>query len=95
MAIFVICDVANPDALEAALREKAPNEHLRLSNNTWLVSSNRPTKALTDDLGITAGEEEGPAGAAILFRTTNYSGFADLEIWEWIEAKLGKVKSNG
>jgi hypothetical protein len=83
MSIFAIFKVSNSPAIEAALQEKLPGKHLKLSDGQYLVSAIGTAKAVSDDLGIS----EGKVGSAIVFKMENYFGRATSDIWEWVKTQ--------
>lgn len=83
MAIFVVCRVSNGPAVEGALKAAFPDDHLKIADKEWLISSSATPKDVSDRLGISDGKN----GSGIVFTTGGYFGRATTEVWDWIKAK--------
>ena len=84
MAIFVVFLVREPARMEREVLRAFPNDHLRLSNNEWLIAAPGTAREVSEKLQLAPGVE---AGAAIVFSMANYYGRAPTEVWEWIRTK--------
>ncbi len=84
MAIFAILPPAPSPRLDAAIRDKYPDDSLQVSPNQWLILAAATAKAVSDELGISDAKN----GTAIVLRVTSYYGRAPTNIWEWIAQKL-------
>ncbi len=73
--------------MESAIRRVFPSDHLKVTDNEWLISAIGTSKDISDKLGVTPGNETGPA---IVFSMANYYGRAMMEVWDWIKAKAEK-----
>ena len=83
MSIFVVFRVLDSSKLEAALTREFPDDHRKLADGQYLVSSKGSAKAVSDKLGIS----DNTSGAAIVFKMLNYFGRAPADIWDWIKVK--------
>lgn len=88
MSIFVVLTLEENPQLETIIKEKFPEDSLKIAPNQWLVCSGGTTQSLAEILLIT-DKEKGP-GAAIVFSITNYWGRAATNIWEWLQANWEK-----
>jgi hypothetical protein len=84
MIVFTVIALAPNEKVENAVTTKFPDDHLRVSDTTWLVAGTGTAQELSTKLGITGGR----VGSAIVFSTAGYYGRAPSNIWEWIKAKL-------
>ena len=84
MAIYLAATKFANDDLDKLLSEQFPNDVLRIADNQWLFAAPLTTQALSDKLDPGEG---GKWGDWILVRLGNYSGWNDLETWDWIEQK--------
>ena len=88
MTVFAILNVANPLAMQNALNEKFPDNHLQVNATAYLVAAVGLTaKDVSDKLGVT---ESDSTGSAIIFTTSGYYGRAPTNVWEWIAAKIAQ-----
>jgi len=70
--------------MEAAVRRVFPSDHFKVADDQWLISAIGTAKDISDKLGVTPGNETGPA---IVFSMANYYGRATTEVWDWIKVK--------
>lgn len=84
MKIFAILFVNKSEAGEKAIKARYPNDHLKISDLSWLVSDDITTKEVSDKLDIS----EGGSGSAVVVSTNGYFGRASTNIWEWMKTKL-------
>ncbi len=87
MSVFVIISQqpSNP-GLQAAIKEKYPNDHYELYPNQWLVRGEKTSPEIAEELGIT---KEIP-DTAIVFSVSSYWGRTNPNVWEWLKVKWEK-----
>jgi hypothetical protein len=87
MNIFAIIPTDDYEALSEQINQDFAGSHYELPHGEWLIAFNGTTKELSDRLGISDGQH----GSAIIFLVTNYWGFADKNIWEWVATKERQI----
>ena len=81
MANFIVIPLStDKENLNKLISEKFGNACYCLSNGDWLVSYIGTSKQLSDDLGLSGGEN----GSAIVLNFYGHYGYAGNDIWEWI-----------
>lgn len=90
MKVFAILFVEKNTAGENAIRTVYPNDHIQISDLSWLVSDDVTAKEVTEKLKISGGKR----GSAVVVSTNGYFGLASTNIWEWMKTKL-EATSNG
>jgi hypothetical protein len=83
MKIFAVLFESKSDAGELAIKKIYPNDHIKISELSWLVSDNGTSKEISDKLGFS----EGKLGSNVVLSTNGYFGWASNSIWEWAKAK--------
>ena len=83
MAIFVIFNITNPDAIAGAMANAFPQDHLQIRNDQYLVSAFMTAKDVSDRLMISEGDN----GNGIVFRMESYFGRTPVTIWDWVKTK--------
>ena len=83
MRVFAVIRLSEPVKVEAAVKQHFDKHSLKLSDQEWLVAGKGTAKEVSDQLGISEGEN----GIGIVFRTEGYFGRAPSDIWEWIKTK--------
>lgn len=85
MQIFAVISQPNPntDRLAAVIEETFPQDHLKVSDDVWLVAGEGTPKEVSDKLGVSNGTN----GSAIVVEVGAYFGFASRNIWNWIKVK--------
>lgn len=85
MTVFVVVVRSNAESVAATVDAKidASNRY-NLTDDTWLIDFDGTARALSEILGI----RDGSIGTGIVFPTTNYSGRAPRDIWEWLRAHI-------
>lgn len=81
MAVFLISAEKNNPALDARIKARFPEKHFKLTDNTWMISSELLTRQVSDELAITGGS----SGQAGVFRVDNYFGWHRKDLWEWLD----------
>ncbi|HTT80937.1 MAG TPA: hypothetical protein VMF86_14775 [Stellaceae bacterium] len=96
MTIFAILLPAPNERLVGAIAKAYPNDHLRLSDTQFLVSSAGTAMEVSARIGVAdpAAPQAPSAGSAVIFATTSYYGRAPAPVWDWIKAKL-ESRPNG
>jgi hypothetical protein len=84
MPIFLVATRNTNDELDAALARQFPEDVLRVAGNQWLVSAQMNTSRLAEVIDPGDG---GKWGELIVVTAGNYSGWHDLDTWEWIDQK--------
>ena len=84
MAIFLIATKDANEALGNELTRRFPDNVRRIADNQWLVSAKSTTRAFAASIDP---DEGGKWGDWIVVAASNYAGWHDLDIWEWIELK--------
>ena len=85
MALFAVMVAKDHPNLVAKLQTSFPENHLKVANGQWIVSSLGTAKEVSDILGISEGEA-GTTG--IVCTIGNYFGRASSDIWEWMASRL-------
>ncbi len=91
MSIYAIVRVSNPELMGTLLEEAFPGDYLQLQDDEWLVSSTGSAREVSDRLETAMLEND--FGSAMVLRVGSYWGRATVDIWDWMQEKLGK--SNG
>lgn len=81
----VLGQLDNAETLGNAIKQKFPEAHYPLANNTWIVIADSTAKGISDQLGIT----DGSIGAGVVLLFTSYYGRASTQLWEWVASKMG------
>lgn len=84
MPIFLVATKKTNDQLDAELARRFPEDVLRIAGNQWLVSASMHTGRLAE---VIDPGEGGRWGSLIVVAVGNYSGWHELDIWEWIDQK--------
>lgn len=85
MTIFLILHQPSDveiSRLQHAIDSNYRDTNYRLSDNAWLVASDKTAKHVSDTLSITDGKN----GSAIIVGVSDYFGRAKTGIWAWIKA---------
>lgn len=81
MANFIIIPLSKDNqTLNTLIPEKFGNDSYCLENGDWLLSYHGTSKQLSDELGISGGEQ----GSAMILNFAGYWGRANPDIWEWL-----------
>jgi hypothetical protein len=80
--LFAVLSQGNPDTLARSIEKHFPDDSYAFGRGQWLVLARGTTKGLSDKLGIS----DGLVGPGIVLSVNNYFGWADADIWEWLEA---------
>jgi hypothetical protein len=88
MTIYVAIAVPpkNIEKLEASIVRTYEKTHLKLSDDSWLISGTGTAQEISEALNIGGGEN----GSAIVFSISNYFGRANPNVWAWIKSRLEK-----
>jgi hypothetical protein len=86
MAVFAVISVPpkNATALAQAVATHFENASLRLSDESWLVSTAETAEAVTKKLGVL----EGTVGSAVVLGVNGYFGRANPSVWAWLKTKM-------
>lgn len=84
MPIFLVATRKTNDQLDAELARRFPEDVLRIAGNQWLVSASMNTGRLAE---VIDPGEGGKWGNLIVVAAGNYSGWHELDTWEWIDQK--------
>jgi hypothetical protein len=86
MAVFVVVSVPpkNATALAQAVATNFENESLRLSDESWLVSTTETAEAVSKKIGVLGGA----VGSAVVLGVNGYFGRANPTVWAWLKAKM-------
>jgi len=90
MAIFLVATRNPSDELDKVLEGRFPDNVLRIADNQWFVALPASAGKLHD--AIDPGER-GKWGDLVVVTAGNYSGWHDLDTWEWISHK--RLESRG
>lgn len=82
MPIFTVIATEAPEPVKAALKS-ALLDHIEVAQNVWLVAGNGIAKDISDQLGITQGQN----GTGFVFAISGYYGYASNAVWEWLALK--------
>ena len=95
MTIFAILLPAPEPAVENAIKNAYPNDHLSINETQWLVSTAATAIDVSAKIGVFDPRNPAatPTGNAVIFSTNGYFGRAPTNIWEWIKAKLEATPS--
>ncbi|AWM05766.1 hypothetical protein [Bradyrhizobium symbiodeficiens] len=90
MTIFAILMQVPQPGLIARIDEEFKNDHLKISDTSFLVSANGTAAEISTRLGIfdAANPNAPPTGNAVVIAMSTYWGRAPTETWGWIKAKL-------
>lgn len=90
MTVFAVLMPTLQAGLGEKIRAVFPEDHLKVTETQWLVSSSLTVIDVCAKLGIYDAQTPGeiPIGVAIVFGTSSYYGRAPSPVWEWIKAKL-------
>lgn len=91
MAIIAIFGSANHSALEKAIKDQFPADHLHIGRGEWLIATKLTTKEVSDALGITKGD----VGSAFVALLASYYGRQPTTTWEWVKSKWEGVNAAG
>ena len=81
MANFIVIPLSKENQLlNELIPEKFGNACLCLPNGDWLISYAGTSKQLSDELGISDGSN----GSTVIVNFSGYWGYADNDIWEWL-----------
>ena len=89
MPIFLVATRSAGNELDEALESKFPDNVLRIADNQWLVSAPLNTGKFAEAIDP---DEGGKWGEFIVVTAGNYSGWHDLDTWEWINQKRSEVR---
>lgn len=89
MAIFLVATRNASDELDKVLESKFPDNVLRIADNQWFVALPLSAGKLHD--AIDPGEG-GKWGDLVVVTAGNYSGWHDLDTWEWISHKRSESR---
>ena len=84
MALFAIMtddsDAASVMKFRKALENEFEGKFFHVGGTAWILSTEESTQKVSDMLGL---DEGGLTG--LVARISNYTGFADLDLWEWLD----------
>lgn len=86
MSVYLIAATQDKPELAAAIARVFPNDYMTLSGSQWAVSANVTANAI----GASLDANEGRYGRFIIVPLSNYWGWHDKELWNWIALKSGK-----
>ena len=89
MAIFLVATRNSSDELDKVLESQFPDNVLRIADNQWFVAV--PLSAGKLHGAIDPGEG-GKWGDLVVVTAGNYSGWHDLDTWEWIDRKRSESR---
>ena len=90
MPIFLVATRNANDEMDKELERQFPNDVLRIADNQWFVSVPMSTGKLAEALDPGEG---GKWGDYVVVTAGNYSGWHDLDTWEWVDQK--RTESRG
>jgi hypothetical protein len=89
MTIFAVLLPSDQPALTAEITRVYPNDHFKLNETQWLISSNKTVTEVSHSLGVSSNDPQFTAkGLAVIFATSSYFGRAPTTVWDWIKVKL-------
>jgi hypothetical protein len=91
MTIFAVLFPSPQPAVAGQIVAKYPNDHLRLSETQYLISSRSTVVEVSNSIGVSGPEPFTPTGLAVIFATSSYFGRAPTNVWDWIKVKLEGV----
>lgn len=89
MPVFLVATRHASDGLNEALESQFPDNVLRIADNQWLVSARLNTGKFAEAIDPGDG---GTWGELIVVTAGNYSGWHDLDTWEWIDQKRSESR---
>lgn len=85
MSIFLITPINEPEKVSSAVAEKFGGECYQIPKTaSWVVFFAGTTVELSDQLGITNGEN----GTGVVVSIANYYGRAPIDLWEWMKTRM-------
>ncbi|CDT98639.1 hypothetical protein VCR14J2_260410 [Vibrio coralliirubri] len=92
MAVFVVTSASQgsaqlvEDAIKSAFSE---DDVLTLGPLTWLINdeNNSNPIAVSEKLGVLDSDKAGDIGPYIINQFSNYYGYHNNTIWDWLRAK--------
>ena len=89
MAIFLVATRNASDELDKVLESRFSDNVLRIADNQWFVAVPLSAGKLHD--AVDPGEG-GKWGDVVVVTVGNYSGWHDLDTWEWIDHKRSEIR---
>ena len=90
MPIFLVATKDASDELDKALESQFRDNVLRIAGNQWFVSVSLSTGKLAE---VIDPGEGGKWEEFVVVAAGNYSGWHDLDTWEWIDQKRSESRS--
>ena len=84
MSIFAVL-ITRPEGRKVVenIQGEYPKQHLRLTEDQWLVSSDgSTTQELCEQLGV----RKGGIPSVVVLRMSSYYGMQPTDVWDWITA---------
>ena len=90
--IFAVIATSAPTKLEAVLLTQFPDSYLLVGVGQWLVvaPATMTTQELSNKIGVSVDES---VSNAIVLSVNSYFGRAPLNVWEWLNAKMGDTSA--
>lgn len=88
MAIFAVTAPRSNDKIAPAIAVSFPDQFLEVWQGHWFVSTVGTAKEVFDKIEANVPEQK--TGSVTVLSVTNYWGFANPEVWEWIKSRLEK-----
>lgn len=96
MPIFIVA-TTKPEVdlvLKNRIVDQFPAEHYEIGRGQWLVSFSGTSKELYFKLSPEAAQSNTyPLTNTVVFGVAGYWGVASMEMWEWINTRLGGVSA--
>lgn len=83
MSVFFIAASKDDQNLANAIARLFPNDYFQISLCQWVVAANTTSQAVGEMLRLNDGE----FGRVLIVPLTNYWGWHDKQLWEWIGLK--------
>ena len=89
MPIFLVATKHASDEMNDALEKQFSSNVLRIADNQWFVSATVSAGKLAETIDPGEG---GELGEYVVVTAGNYSGWHDLDTWEWIDQKRSESR---
>jgi len=91
MNIFAIIGIDNEEAISQFIKDNFPNNFKSLNTGEWFIATNKTTNEIATFFLENQNKEDAEFGLYIFLPVSNWNGWHDKEIWEWLSLKSKEI----
>jgi hypothetical protein len=89
MAIYAIIASEDAPTLEAAIEKQFPDQFYKVADGQFMLATDDTTNKVVEKLGTKGGKH----GSILVLRVTNYNGWHNNDLWEWLATKSSRTST--